>query len=229
MWIKKAIVCTALAFASLFTATPVFALDAEKCGKPRSRFTNIGFAYSRLDQDGYPKIHSDIGVNLTKGTTYFLHKPIAGCLRFGIDAVWADINYLNYKITEHWELEDNKFDIHQLDLGMQVGLSATVNLFKRFQAQAYFRYNPCLDLMINDGEMQAGFGNMFVGSACVSYGIIGIGIESRFGFSKNKSFFNMNELMGGDGDDDDWSNPFGSGKKLKTTLSGLRAFIQFRF
>lgn len=226
MWIKKTILYATIVVASLFTSTPAFALDAEKCGNPRGRFTDIGFIYSHLDQEGYPKIHSDIGVNFTKGTTYFLHKPIAGCLRFGIDAVWTDINYMNYKVTEHWEIEDRNFSIHQVDIGVQVGVSATVNLFKRFQAQAYFRYNPCLDLMINDGEAQAGFGNMFVGGANVSYGFIGVGIESRFGTTKSKSYFNFKEIIGGEGDD--WSN-INTDKKLKTVLSGLRAYIQFRF
>ena len=65
----------------------------------RNKFTNIGFSYSKLKQEGMPELKSDIGVNFTKGTTYFLHKPIAHRLRFGIDAVWTDINYSNYKVT----------------------------------------------------------------------------------------------------------------------------------
>lgn len=205
-----------------------FALDAEKCGKPRGRFTNFSFAYSHLDQEGYPKLHSDIGFALTKGNTYYLHKPIAGCLRFGIDAVWADITYDNYKVNEYDRLGMlNDFSIYHVDLGMQVGPSATVNLFRRFQVSAYFRYNPTLSMMYNNDEIQVGLSNMFTGGASVSYGIIGLGIEARFGQSKIKSYFDNSDNINFS-DSDEWTDVVGS-RKLTTKFSGLRAYISLRF
>lgn len=205
-------------------ATNASALCREECGEPRGRFTNLGFAYSHLNQEGYPKLHSDVGFSLSKGTTYHLHRPIAGFLRFGIDAAWFDITYDNYKVKEISIYGTDEYSIHHVDLGLQVGPSVTVNFFKRLQATAYFRYNPTLALMYNNDELQAGFANMFTGGVCVSYGIIGLGIESRFGQSKMNSYFQNDDFY----DSDDWTDAISS-RKVKTKFSGLRAYISFRF
>ncbi len=208
------------------TCQNAFALDAEKCGKPRGRFTNLSFAYSHLDQEGYPKLHSDVGFSLSKGTTYHLHRPIAGFLRFGIDAVWFDLTYDNYKVRKHSLYDIDEYSIHHIDLGLQAGPSVTVNFFRRLQATAYFRYNPTLALMYNNDELQAGFANMFTGGVCVSYGIIGLGIETRFGSSKMKSYFENEDFL--DSDSEDWTDVIGS-RKVSTKFSGLRAYISLRF
>lgn len=215
-----------IALVMLIPFQSALALDAEECGKPRGRFTNLGFAYTHLNQEGYPKLHSDLGFSLSKGTTYHLHKPIAGCLRFGIDATWFDLTYENYKVREHYLNDIDDFSIHHIDLGLQVGPSVTVNLFRRFQAHAYFRYAPTLALMYNNDELQAGFANMFTGGVCVSYGVIGVGIESRFGSSKMNSYFENDDYY--DSDSEDWTDAIGS-RKVKTKFSGLRAYISFRF
>ncbi len=219
----KAIILT---FMLALFAPKAFALDPDECGKAHGRFTNISFVYNHLNQDGYAKLHSDQGFAFTKGNTYYLNRPIAGCLRFGIDAAWIDLSYDNFKVEERLIGSDktfNKFDIHHLDIGMQVGLSATVNLFKRLQANAYFRYNPGLAMMYNNDEAQWGFANMFNTGVCVTYARIGLGIEGRFGSSKMKSYFaNTNA------DGDDWTDMIGS-RKVATKFSGLRAYISFRF
>ena len=223
---KKFITAVIVALIAAIAAPGVMALDPDACGKPRGRFTNIGFVYNKMSQEGYPTIHSDIGISLTKGTTYYLHKPIAGCLRFGIDASWFDINYANYKVKEHFADEINEFSIHQVDLGLQVGVSATLNLFKRFQASGYFRYNPSLAMMYNNDELQAGFANMMVGGVSVGYGVIGLGVEARFGRPNIKSYFAQD---GGDDEgDSNWSDYVGS-RKVSTKCSAVRAYISFRF
>lgn len=212
---------------------PASALTPEECGNPRGKFTNIGFAYEKVNQSNYPKLHSDYGVNFSKGTTYYLHKPIAGMLRFGIDAVWADVNYANYKVHEIFSsptVHDAEFSIHSVNLGMHVGPSATVNLFKRLQAQTYFRYNPSLSLLVNDGEVQAGFANMFVGGFAVNYGFIGLGIEARFGSTKAKTYVDAYDHIGDDDNNyEEWTPESSGSKKVKTKFSGFRTFISFRF
>ncbi len=228
-YMKKFFPCLLVALTALCSAFPASAFCREECGEPRGRFTNIAFVYSKMSQGEMPKIHSDIGVAFTKGNTYYLHKPIAGMLRFGIDAVWTDISYANYKVNQYtpsysspsgFDLYD--YSIHQVDLGLQAGLSATVNLFRRFQASAYFRYNPCLQVLSNDGEVQPGFANMFVGGVSVSYSFIGLGIESRFGRCKAKTYFNPDDI------DENWSG-FSGSDKVTTKLSGIRAYLSIRF
>lgn len=205
-----------------------YALDPDECGNARGKFTNLSFVYNHLDQEGYPKLHSDKGFAFTKGNTYYLHRPIAGCLRFGIDAAWMDLSYDNFKVEERLigtQETVNSFDIHHIDMGMQVGLSATVNLFKRFQANVYFRYNPSLVLMYNNDELQGGFANLYNTGVCATYGRVGLGIEARFGSSKMNSYF-ANEYDDYD-DVNDWTDIIGS-RKLTTKFSGLRAYISFR-
>ncbi len=223
---RKTIKALILTMLMVVCAPKAFALDPDECGKARGKFTNISFVYTNLKQEGYPKLHSDKGFAFTKGNTYYVTRPIAGCLRFGIDAAWIDLSYDNFKVKEKFIGEnefDNEFDIHHVDLGMQVGASATLNLFKRFQANAYFRYNPALALMYNNDEVQCGFANLFNTGVCVTYYRVGLGIEARFGSSKINSYFaNDNNY------EDDWTSAIGS-RKVSTTFSGLRAYIAIRF
>lgn len=207
-------------------------------GEPRAKFTNVGFVHSHLKQSDYPKLSSDIGVSLAKGRTYYLHKPIANMLRIGIDAVWSDVNYANYKVNEHYmydgtsEPDVNKFTIHEIGIGMQVGPSITLNMCKRLQMSAYFRYAPTLECIYND-ELNFGYGSMFTGGFSANYGVIGLGIETRFGKSKMKHLsLNFFENGGDDDDDEGYEEPEDDLKpsgRIMSTLSGLRAFICLRF
>lgn len=231
---KRNFIKSALATLLLLITANVSAVTREACGEPRGKFTNVGFVYSNFEQDNYPKLHSNIGFNLTKGRTYYLHKPIANMLRIGIDAVWSDLSYSNYKVNEYYSLTDEtdmaKYTIHEMAIGMQVGPSVTVNLCKRLQMSAYFRYNPSLQCIYNDGFF-AGFGNMFTGGFSVNYGAIGLGVETRFGQSKMKSILNFNSIVGGDDEEDDEEVDKSSSKSSKITskFSGVRAYICFRF
>ena len=200
----------------------------------RNKFTNIGFSYSKLKQDGMPELKSDIGVNFTKGTTYFLHKPIAHRLRFGIDAVWTDINYSNYKVTyidpEYPEYPE-KTTMHEVEIGLQVGPSVNFNIHRNSELHAYFRYAPSFSGFYNGDEFQAGFGNFFVGGASVSWKFIGAGIEARFGSSKYKQYLSLGDFGYDDYEDtyvEEQEEESGS-DKVKTKFHGCRAYITFRF
>lgn len=181
-----------------------------------------------------PELKSDIGVNFTKGTTYFLHKPIAHRLRFGIDAVWTDINYSNYKVTyidpEYPEYPE-KTTMHEVEIGVQVGPSVNFNIHRNSELHAYFRYAPSFSGFYNGDEFQAGFGNFFVGGASVSWKFIGAGIEARFGSSKYKQYLSLGDFGYDDYEDtyvEEQEEESGS-DKVKTKFHGCRAYITFRF
>lgn len=200
----------------------------------RNKFTNIGFSYSKFKQEGMPELKSDIGVNFTKGTTYFLHKPIAHRLRFGIDAVWTDINYSNFKVTyidpEYPEYPE-KTTMHEVEIGVQVGPSVNFNIHHNSELHAYFRYAPSFSGFYNGDEFQAGFGNFFVGGASVSWKFIGAGIEARFGSSKYKQYLSLSDYGYDDYEDtyvEEQEEESGS-DKVKTKFHGCRAYITFRF
>lgn len=217
---------------TLLSAPKAFALDPDECGKANGRYTNLSFVYTVLDQKNDQKFHSNVGFSFTKGTTYYVTKPISGFLRVGIDATWVDIAYTQYKVEERYFASyDNSYhsiddySIHELDFAMQVGVSATANLFKRMQANVYFRYSPTMTLMANAEELQAGFANFFNPGIAVTYGRVGLGIEARFGFSKMQSYF-----ADDDSDDDysDWTDAIGK-RKISTGFSGVRTYLTFRF
>ena len=61
------------------------------------KYRNFSWSQNTMASGG-DKQKSELGFAFTSGRTYFLHgKPIAGLLKVGIDATWADINYTKYE------------------------------------------------------------------------------------------------------------------------------------
>ena len=62
------------------------------------------------------------------GRTFYLHKkPMGKVLKFGIDATWFDLAYTNYDVQHITYWETNNFQIHEVEAGMQIGPSLTLN------------------------------------------------------------------------------------------------------
>lgn len=122
----------------------------------RQKSFHIGMAFNDWKPEDLPKFSANYGFTLGLNKTYFVHKnPIGGFLKFGIDATWFDITYINYKANPIWEgtgdeagdygygydndygydydydydyddeLEDPNLGSHQIDVAMGVGVSAT--------------------------------------------------------------------------------------------------------
>lgn len=195
-------------------------------GQRLGRFTNIGFISSTLKQEYHPDLKSNFGISLSKGTTYFLHKPIAGFISIGIDVVWFDISYTNYKINDLSDIYDSRetYNLNQIDLSIGAGVSATFNFFRHLQASVYFRFNPTANVLMFDGENQSGYASMFHTGFNLSYYKVGLGIEGRFGKWKTKT--NIEEYSNNYNDGFYWGN---SPDKLTNSLSGFRAYLCFRF
>ena len=200
----------------LFFCVASYSQENGNSGKLRNKYINIGFAKSTMEQDGFPKLKSNYGVGFTVGKTFYLHKkPLANCLRFGIDATWFDINYTNYKIEHITYLGTDKYDYHQGEVSMHVGPSITFTPTENFCIVGYFRYSPTYSGFYAYDKYSGNFASVFVGGGSVTFGVIGLGIESRFGNCKYNAFtFDK---------DEDEEN------KLKSSFSGFRAFISFRF
>lgn len=201
----------------------------------RAKYFNIGFSNSKLSQENSPELSSDIGLSLTSGRSIFLHKPIAGKLRFGIDITWFDLSYYNYKVNyiydwENWQQNglsefDYSSEYHQVECGVQIGASLTYSIVKRLQAQLYGRYQPCYSCVYYDEEnFNGGFGNYAVVGLNISYGCIGLGIEGKFGSSKQE------QLLEEEADNSDTENIINTNTgKIKTSNTTLTGYITFRF
>ena len=117
--------------------------------KDRSKYFNLNYVNQKLspDIDGWDKLgggelKSDFGAAIVWGKTYYLHKkPLAGMIKFGIDWSWMDLNYAQYKLETYDYDTDELYSekAHQLEYGMQIGPSVTINPVHHLKVSAYFR------------------------------------------------------------------------------------------
>ncbi len=198
--------------------------------KPRKRYFNLGFARQDMKfEETDMTLKSNFGASLAFGRTFFLHKnPVAGMIRFGIDATWIDITYTNYKVEfremYEGEYESEKTDFHQAEIAMNVGPSITVTPVKNLSIHGYFRYAPSFSAFYDSDAVRGGYASYFLGGGSVSYGVIGLGVEARFGNCKYKEF------GGGDSEDDEYDGDSSSkSSSLKNKFSGMRVYLSFRF
>lgn len=179
----------------------------------RRKYNNFSFINTTMSQDGLPDYKSNYGVSYTVGRTFYLHAPIAGFLRFGIDATWLDLNYTNYKFKHITDWNTTKYQYHQGEISMHIGPSLSLQ-FGRLNIHGYYRYAPSYSILYANDSLYGNYSTFFVGGAAISYGAIGLGIESRTGGCNYKSIASY-----GDGD----------ALPVAATYKGLRTYITFRF
>ena len=145
----------------------------------RSKFFNIGYVSSTITPQNMDGKKSNFGAALVLGNTYFLHsKPIAGMVKIGLDAIWFDINYVNYEKGSFklpnfsgiddwkdypwdngWEDYEDETDLnlgwHKLDIGMGIGPSVHVsplsflnNSARDLRVSLYFHFTPSATALI---------------------------------------------------------------------------------
>ena len=212
----------------------------------RTKYRNIAFVKQSLqeqDETG-EKWHSDYAFALTMGRTYYLHrKPILNMIKFGIDWTYLDINYANYGKIKNYDFDNNDYPLesypdeqeddinigrHQFEYAMQVGPSVTVNPIDHLKINAYFRYAPSFSGILIDDEFSCNYASFFVTGAAISYKVISVGIESRWGKAKYKNFsidyFNEEDM---DVDNPEWNDVISKSKR-KFKTNSVRFYISFR-
>ena len=181
----------------------------------KKKYLNIGFVNSSFEQEDSPILKSNNGASFTLGRTFHLHKnPIGGILCFGLDVTWLDLNYTNYKIKRitYWDTKNEQY--HQGEVSIHIGPSITINPVGKLNIHGYFRYAPSISGLYTE-DFHSNYATFFVGGASISYDVIGLGIESRFG---NCEYKNSN-----------------TGKKsdalssYKTQYNAWRAYLTFKF
>ena len=208
----------------------------------RKKFFNISYVNEKLQfpafdnlNAGNTELKNDWGVSITRGRTYMLHrKPIGRVLSFGLDVSYLDLSYSMYSSTMPSFDQDPGYDqitpmpyqgydpmyeegiseekIHKIDYGFLLGGSININPGKKIMISAYFRYAPTFSALYCDSSFLGNYSSQFRSGVSVSYGVIGVGIESRWGNCKYKS-------LSGDLD-------FGG---CKIDMKGYRAYLQFRW
>lgn len=218
----------------LFVASSASAqYDFSKRKTWKANFVNFYYSSSTLKYDDalvgptgtiYDKDQKNkYGVGFAVGRTFFLHKPIGNCLRFGIEATWLDLNY------DHYRLSGEKYPmVHQGGISMGVGASATCQPVKNFSIKGYFQYHPTFMMMYTRynsvesaknsenvqeiiGDFHGSYCSMFVAGGTLSYNFVGLGIEARWGKVEYGNCLTPDNII------------------LDTHDKGFRAYLQFKF
>ena len=192
----------------------------------RGRYTKIGYSFAQTKLEGANVEDGKFGIFAQKGTNYRVGPVIADVLRFGIDAVWFDLNFNSYKSPStaegNWTApivpdpdysyddDENQFNIGRMaaTAGMGLGPSVTVAPFARFdnknlrclRASLYFHYVPSAGAYImsedGDAEFSWAFCNMFEFGGMVTWKWISLGVEGHFGSGKFKHLEFEGESLG---------------------------------
>ena len=207
--------------------------------KDRAKYFNIGYVNQTMtDKTFGGELKSDFGVSLSSGKTYYLHKkPLLGMIKFGLDFTWMDINYVKSTL-ESFDGEVGETytsDMHQAEIGMQVGPSVTINPVHHLKVGGYFRVTPSYSMLYMDDTFHHHYVTMLNAGCMVAWKVISLGVEWRWGSATydgltfDESAFD-DESFGDEGDPsmgdvmDKLSAPE---RKLKT--SSVRFYLGFRF
>lgn len=214
--------------------------------KDRSKYFNLNYVNQKLspDIDGWDKLgggelKSDFGAAIVWGKTYYLHKkPLAGMIKFGIDWSWMDLNYAQYKVEAYDYDTDELYSekAHQLEYGMQIGPSVTINPVHHLKVSAYFRVTPSYSMMYLNDEFYHHYATFCNTGFAVAWKVLSVGCEWRWGKASYDGLgLNLDDLEG-DYSDGDFSGDIPSADDVLTDLQDLklktksfRVYFSFRF
>ena len=106
-------------------------------------------------------------------------------IKFGIDWSWMDLNYAQYKV-EGIRLRHGRALLekaHQLEYGMQIGPSVTINPVHHLKVSAYFRVTPSYSMMYLNDEFYHHYATFCNTGFAVAWKVLSVGCEWRWGQS----------------------------------------------
>lgn len=201
----------------------------------RRKYLYIAYGNQKISSDFY-EMKSDMAFALIYGRTYYLHKkPIAGRLKFGLD-VNMDINFAKYPDMEPTaetsnlpsDVEPVDLGIMQLEAGLGIGPSITVNPVSHLKVALYFHVTPSYSMMLQNEEFYKHYATFFNAGLTVSYKVISLGIENRWCGKTSYDGVALSRIENIYDDNGVFHDPFESiGNKMKTNT--FRVFIGFRW
>lgn len=220
----------------------------------RGRFLRLGYAIAQT-ADGINAVDKNsFSFFITKGASYrFPSKPIAGMLKFGIDAVWFDFQFSKYKTAEkelEWTHEivspsgeefGGDFNLNlgrnALTFGMGVGPNVAIAPFansnvkglRYLRASLYFLYSPTVGMYLcsqdDDVEVSTAFCHLMNFGGNITYRAITLGIEGRWGSGKFKPIDFEKMVNDATGSDIESQGT----NKYTRKFANSRFYIQFAF
>lgn len=219
----------------------------EKKWKSKAKFLHIGYVTDQTLTGDMVKLNSKFGVSLTTGRTYWLHKkPLWGMIKFGLDLSFSDINFVMYKdefnfvSEEDVEEEDEEEFLAdlgslQLEYGVRVGPSLTINPVGELKVNGYFHFVPSFSMLKLDEEFYYNYASFFTAGGSIGYKSFSVGAEWRWAKAKYDGF--NADFMEMDFDDEEYDEDIPSigeiiddmkiSDKFKT--KSFRVYVNFRF
>ena len=187
-------------------------VNAQVDNEPRAKYLNLSYMKATMENEGY-KVKSDYSAGLTAGRTFYVHKkPLAGMIRIGIDWSYLDLNFSQFTERDD-DIYDEEWKTYKIEAGMHVGPSVTVSPVENLHLNAYVRFAPCYSGITDSDfdKISSAYASFFVTGASVSYNVISLGLENRWGTTKYKEDYD------------------GESYNYDIKMSGPRFYIGFRF
>ena len=148
--------------------------------KLKNKYVNVG--YQRLTMKfGDVDLISNLGLVASVGKM-FLSSNNSKVFNYGIDMVWADLNYINYQLEFRKNVDVIKSIYHQMEIGIQGGI---VFLFRPmpsdFNIRLFIRYMPGFATMYIDRDWYGNYANYIVSGLFFSFRSFGVGVEYKWG------------------------------------------------
>ena len=182
--------------------------------KQRNNYVHVGFMVSDMTQKDVQTLKNYVGATVSVGRTF---SPYAFYLNdvccFGIDATWLDFEYTSYKVEYHYPASIVKDNYGQFDFGVQVGPSFIIEPSRTFRIHAYCRYAPTYSLFCMNDDNYGSFGHFVVAGLNLSYRVVGVGVEGRWGVCNYSDLYENGLLFTSE----------------KVNHRGMRAYLKFNF
>lgn len=217
----------------------------QKIWKKRATYINVSYVKQSLTHEGTDvDLKSDFALSLLRGHTYYLHKKsLLNMLMFGIDLNYCDINFAKYDcsnlmygydesddmggvIMDGDEEEDGSNDLYEAEVGVAVGPSLTVNPVDELKIGAYFHVTPSVAMLYSGDAFSVKYGTFFSVGGAVSWKVISLGMEWRWGTVKFDDVFDDSE------DDEYYDGMTQTSEESvsnKWKVGSLRFYLGFRF
>lgn len=177
--------------------------EMDRIWRRRSDYLNLAFVVQNVETniDELSELNSEWGASISWGKTFYLHrKPIGSVLKFGLDWTWLDLNgaCFNQPLTS---IFDGAYDetLYQLDAGMQLGPSITVNPVHHLKISTYFRVTPSYSSVYAvENELFMGrYATYYNVGATVAWRVLSLGVEYRTSKATYDDLGELSELMPG--------------------------------
>lgn len=153
----------------------------------------VGFLQNDLKENGYNKLKSYMGFSGSFGQMFMLNST-PSVFNYGIDVIYASLNYKNYKLRIHEEEFVSTSQWHQAEAGIQVGGSLLLILYKDFCVKLYARYAPTFSAMYAEKKWYLCYSDYIIAGLTLNIGFIGLGGELRYGKNKYEDFSHTGEF-----------------------------------